>query len=569
MNFPILYLGEQIMKPNLTNTNSDAGNNIRSEQTNFSLTITEIGKIFPSERIISDANQIYGNCTTGALRAIPAALLIENKDEIPKVLEICQRNGVPVYPISTGKNWGYGTANPVENGCILLDLSRLNKIVDLDPELATVRIQPGVTQGQLFEFLKTHNLDFLVPATGAGPHASLMGNLLERGYGITPHTDHFAALLALEVVLPTGEIYSSTLEDAGCPELNRNFNWGLGPYLDGLFAQSNFGIVTECTIALMKKPEAIEAFVFTLNQNSDLTLATEALREISQSLPGILGGMNIMNSRRMLAMQSKYPRDKVDAGEILNADQILSLRKEHSIEVWTGVGGIYGTQEVVRAAKKHIRRKLNKFVKEVRFVNSSKLDLLKKTAKWCPAFLGGRELRLLAQRVAQLLDVVSGVPTEAALPLVYWKLEKSYQPGQNINIAQDGCGLMWYSPLVVNRPDNVKDYVEFVEETCTEFGMEPLITLTTISERCFDSTVPLLFDKNDAEEAQRAKACLQALLRRGQTKGYFPYRLGVEQMAEVTGNVQSVSWNTVSRIKRALDPKMILSPGRYSPSNAE
>jgi len=531
--------------------------------------VIELQVILPGERIQLDANVQYGVCTTGASRDIPLAVAIENKQEICQVLQVAQKYNVPVYPISTGKNWGYGTGNPVQDGCILLDLSRLNKILDFNPQLATVRVEPGVTQAQLFDFMKQNDFQFLVPSTGAGPHASLMGNLLERGYGITPHTDHFGAMIAIEAILPTGEIYQSAMADAQCSELNQNFKWGVGPYLDGLFAQSNFGIVTECTIALMKKPERIEAFIFSLRQDADLTLATEALRELSQSLPGILGGMNLMNSRRMLAMQTRYPKNQVADGDILSSQQLQELRKEHAIDVWTGIGGIYGTVEIASAAKKKIRRTLKPFAKKLKFVNSSTLKTLETTAKWCPDFMGGREMKLLAKRVRQLLDVVSGVPTEAALPLAYWMSSRQYQPGQNRNIAQDGCGLIWYSPLVVNQPDKVRQYVNFVEATCSKHGIEPLMTLTTISERCFDSTIPILFDRQDREATQRAQACYRELLSEGKKIGFFPYRLGIDQMEEVTGDSQSVSWRMVAKIKQALDPNEILSPGRYCPSTRQ
>ncbi|MGZ5279237.1 MAG: FAD-binding oxidoreductase [Pseudobdellovibrionaceae bacterium] len=528
--------------------------------------IIELQVILPLERFQLDAITQYGACTTGASRDIPFAVAIENKEEISQVLKIAQKCNVPVYPISTGKNWGYGTGNPVQDGCILLDLSRLNKILDFNPELATVRVEPGVTQAQLFEFMQQNDFQFLVPSTGAGPHASLMGNLLERGYGITPHMDHFGALLSIEAILPTGELYQSAMADSNCSDLNQNFKWGLGPYLDGLFAQSNFGIVTECTIALMRKPEKIEAFIFTLRQDADLTLATEALRELSQSLPGILGGMNLMNSRRVLAMQSRYPKNQVADGEILSAGQLQDLRKEHAIDVWTGIGGLYGTIGVVRAAKEKIRRTLRPFAKQVKFVDSSTLKTLETTAKWCPDFLGGRELKILAKRVKLLLDVVSGVPTEAALPLAYWMSSQQYQPGQNRNIAQDGCGLIWYSPLVINQAEKVQQYVSFVESICARHGIEPLITLTTVSERCFDSTIPILFDRQNPEATKRAQACYRELLSEGKKKGFIPYRLGVDQMEDVTSDPQSVSWRRVAKIKQALDPNEILSPGRYCPS---
>ena len=99
--------------------------------------------------------------------------------------------GVPVYPISSGKNWGYGSRVPAADGCILLDLGRMNRIVDFNEELAYVTVEPGVTQAQLYAFLRERGSNLWVDATGASPECSLIGNAVERGFGHTPYGDHF------------------------------------------------------------------------------------------------------------------------------------------------------------------------------------------------------------------------------------------------------------------------------------------------------------------------------------------------------------------------------------------
>src|ERR1700730_9125965 len=178
------------------------------------------------------AQQKYGMCTTGVERSIPAALLPRSVDDVVAILDIARRNAIPLYPISTGHNWGYGTANPVSDGCVVLDLSGLNRILDLDAELGLVTVEPGVTQQTIQDFIDRNAIPFLLPVTGAGPHCSLIGNALERGYGITPYADHFAAVTALEAVLPDGRVYRSALSELGGESVDRAFKWGIGPYLD-------------------------------------------------------------------------------------------------------------------------------------------------------------------------------------------------------------------------------------------------------------------------------------------------------------------------------------------------
>src|SRR4030095_17003422 len=139
--------------------------------------------------------------------------------------------------------WGYGSRVPAGDG-VLLDLGRLNRIVAFDEDLAYVTIEPGVTQGQLYEFLRERGSRLWMDATGASPDCSIIGNTMERGFGHTPMGDHCNNVCAFEVVLPTGECVQTgfgRFAEAKAGALGR---WGLGPSLDGLFSQSNLGLVT-------------------------------------------------------------------------------------------------------------------------------------------------------------------------------------------------------------------------------------------------------------------------------------------------------------------------------------
>ena len=84
-------------------------------------------------------------------------------------MRIANRWKVAVYPISSGRNWGYGSRVPAADGCVLLDLGRMNQIVDFNEELGYVTVEPGVTQAQLL--LGSH-LTFPCPQTvfGVLPH---------------------------------------------------------------------------------------------------------------------------------------------------------------------------------------------------------------------------------------------------------------------------------------------------------------------------------------------------------------------------------------------------------------
>jgi len=212
--------------------------------------IAEWVTILGESGVVASGADDFGASTIGTMRSIPAVLCPENQEQVAAVLQVAQRWHVGVYPVSTGNNWGYGSANPVEDGCVILDLSRLDRISDFDPELGVVTVEPGVTQGALRDFLDSHEGDYLVPVTGAGPNCSILGNALERGYGITPITDHFAAVTKLEAILPDGTLYRTPLSELGGEEVDGLFKWGLGPYLDGLSVICNPVV----QIAALKQP---------------------------------------------------------------------------------------------------------------------------------------------------------------------------------------------------------------------------------------------------------------------------------------------------------------------------
>lgn len=502
----------------------------------------------------------FGPCTTGAERYVPLVLRPETADQIPQILQISRKWKVGIYPISTGRNWGYGSANPVDDGCVLLDLSNLDRITDFDPALGVVTVEPGVTQEKLRAFLDGQNADYLVPVTGAGPSCSLMGNALDRGYGITPITDHFAAVTALEAVLPDGKLYRTPLTELGGGEVDRLFKWGVGPYLDGLFTQGNFGVVVRMTIALAPKPESVTAFFFSVKDDKMLEKLVPAVRQVLRTLSGNVAAINLLNRQRMLSMMVPFPADKASDG-VLPASEVEILSRAHGIHTWNGVGAIYASREVAKAARRTLRRLLGPVTDRLIFVDARKVALARRLAHLLPRKPATRLTRLV-ETLDGALDIMNGRPNDVALSLAYWRSGRFPEAGTPKNPARDGCGLIWYAPLVPIRGEDARRYVEMIERICPEYGINPLITLTTINDRCFDSTVPLLFDRGDENATRRANACYTALLKAGQEEGFLPYRLNIDNMATMNEN-DSVSSALATQLKTAIDPHHLLSPGRY------
>jgi len=522
--------------------------------------IAEWAAILGKSGVIPASAADVGASTIGTKRSIPAVLRPETQEQVADILPIAQHWKVPVYPVSTGNNWGYGSANPVEDDCVILDLSQLDRISDFDPEMGVVTVGPGVTQGALRDFLDRHDGDYLVPVTGAGPTCSIMGNALERGYGITPITDHFAAVTKIEAILPDGTFYRTPLSELGGAEIDGLFKWGLGPYLDGLFSQGNFGVVVNMTIALAPAPETVTAFFFSTKDDAKLEALVPNVRAVLRALSGSVVAINLLNSQRMLSMMAPFPEDKAIDG-VLPAHEIEALADSHGVPAWSGVGAIYASKEVAGAARRTLRRILGPVTDRLVFINRRRVKAARTIARMLPGKLATR-VQGMADTLSGALEIMHGTPNDVALALAYWRSGTLPEPGQLKNPARDGCGLIWFAPLVPIRGNDVRRYTEMIERICPQYGVNPLITLTTVNDRCFDSTVPLLFDRSDADATARARDCYAALLNAGQREGFLPYRLNVDTM-DTLNNDRSAFPGLASQLKAAVDPNFILAPGRY------
>ena len=172
----------------------------------------------------------------------------------------------------------------------------------------------------------------------------------------------------------------------------------------------------------------------------------------------------------------------------------------------------------------------------------------------------GQRLGSTAGTLAKSLDLVAGRPNETALPLAYWR-NPGRQPTDNRDPGRDGCGLLWYAPLVPMRPQYARAYVNLVTRVAKKHGMEPLLTFTSVNERLFDSTVPLLFDRSVPEAVARARACYKEYWKRPQDR-----RVPVPGWRRYHGGDQSPP-DPFAGLPRQTQADarscQLLSPGRY------
>ncbi|HXZ57898.1 MAG TPA: FAD-linked oxidase C-terminal domain-containing protein [Gaiellaceae bacterium] len=170
-------------------------------------------------------------------------------EEVSRVLAIADEEGVPVTPFGAGSSLE-GHVIPVDGG-ISIDLSRMDRIVSVEPGNLTATVQPGVTRLALERAAGEHGLWFPVDP---GADATLGGMAATNAAGTT--TIRFGKMrpnvLALEAVLPGGEVVRTG---------SRALKTSAGYDLTGLFvgSEGTLGVITELTLRLYGIPEHVAA----------------------------------------------------------------------------------------------------------------------------------------------------------------------------------------------------------------------------------------------------------------------------------------------------------------------
>ncbi|EOB0432574.1 FAD-binding oxidoreductase [Campylobacter coli] len=75
-------------------------------------------------------------------------------EEVQAIVKIANEFKIPLFPISTGKNLGYGSSAPQQRGQVVVDLKRMNKIIEVDDKRNFCIVEPGVSYFDLYEYVE-------------------------------------------------------------------------------------------------------------------------------------------------------------------------------------------------------------------------------------------------------------------------------------------------------------------------------------------------------------------------------------------------------------------------------
>ena len=500
-----------------------------------------------------------GTATFATTNAVRGVIQPASREEVQACVRIANQYEIALYPISAGKNWGYGSRVPPSQQAVVLDLRRLKAIRDFDDRLGTITIEAGVTQQQLYTFLQQQGGRWWVDVSGSSPEASLVGNTLERGFGHTPYSDHFGHVCHFEVVLPTSEcIHTGFQTQAAAAPI---FRWGLGPVLDGLFSQSNLGIVTSMSLWLMPAPEYVRAFSFNIKDAERLGSLIDTLQPLRIN-GTIASAIHLGNAYKVLTSIQQYPWEAMEEQTPLAAEYLRSSIATYGFGAWNGLGALYGTRAHVEASYARIEASLDGIVDSLQSIDDDQMQQLLSQVQALP------EAQQVAARkrlgfIEAVYNLMKGVPSAHALDSTYWR--KRTPAPADPHPDRDGCGLIWCAPVVPLLGTHAQTIEEVVHTILPRYGFEPIISLTLLSGRALGGIISIIYDRAVAGEDERAMACYKALLEELHLRGYYSYRLGIQ--SQPFQHYDPDYQTLLTRLKQTIDPQNILAPGRYIPTS--
>ena len=301
------------------------------------------------------------------------------------------------------------------------------------------------------------------------------------------------------------------------------FKWGYGPYLDGIFTQSNYGVVTKMGLWLMPAPPAYKPFSIRYESTDDIELIVETLRplRIAGIIPNAFVIANVMWEAAAIIPRSKY----YDGDGVTPPSVLAEIQKKEGVGAWNVYAALYGTPEQIEVNWNIIKSAVEKSGKG-RFITEEEA--------------GNTEpFKYRAQ-------LMRGDMTLQEFGLYRWR---------------GGGGSMWFAPVSQAKGSETKAQMELAESILNEYGLD-YVGEFIVGMRDMHHVVDVLFDRSNPEETKKAHECFGKLLAEFGKRGYAVYRVNTGFMEEAANLYGPVKREVDRKLKRALDPNGILAPGK-------
>lgn len=489
--------------------------------------VAELSDVSSLIQVITEPSelQIYAStlATPAASHNMPAlAVLPSTTHEIQDVLRIAREQDAPVWTFYNGAD--VAESAPKISGCIALDLQNMKQVVEVNDQLAYCLVEPGVTYSDLVTELKERGSSLWVDAVD-NPDESVVATFANRNYGYTPNADHFLMQCGMEVMLSDGELVRTgmgAMPNSDCWQL---FKYGFGPWLDGAFVQSNYGIITKLGIWMMPSPPASWPFMVTVDQFDSLKDLVDALRPLKLGMV-VPNGVAITNGLYEAALHGVRP--STESGAISQSESERFCR-DIGVGEWNLFGCLYGSPENVDFLQNVIRDTFGS-------IAGAKVYGRGERPADDPVF---------AMRAASM---TSGSPQNYVDRILRW----------------NGGSALDVNPVTAVDGSDALAVATMHRDGAAEYGFDCLISTKAVW-RDLAFTNWLCYDGADEQRKRQALDGAETLIARTAEGGFGQYRSAPELEDAA---VRIYNWNNSAQsvlssvLKDALDPADILSPGK-------
>lgn len=473
-----------------------------------------------------------------------AAVAPVTVEEVQAIARIANKHRIPLYPISTGRNLGYGGSAPVLPGSVVLDLKRMSRVLEVNEENAYALVEPGVSYFDLGRHIKEKGYRLWVasPTPGWG---SVLGNALDRGTAgqLFEYNDHFGSHCGMEIVLADGELVRTGMGALPNAKSWQQYGYGIGPSVDGLFAQSNFGIVTKMGIHLMREPEALASGLLSAPRYSDIHAVIRLYNEWIAA--GFLrSGTLLMTPLVLKTREENFAEEYPQFHRILTTGsgpteaQWDEFGRSARLPGWWMTLNFFGPEEVVKAQWSYVTRRFSAIPgaevaepKIIKFPMTSEQELPQRGVRSIEPSLSG---------------FTDGTRVEG--------------------FSTSGQGHVWFAPVIPLNGAEIVKAREVFTGIMNKWGFTPMNPDVPILNYRYCILIYGFRILDDAENNRRAREAFRELVKVGAEHGWGEYRTHTLFMDDVVGTFsfnQHALLKLHERLKDAIDPNGILSAGRY------
>ncbi|KAJ5395212.1 Vanillyl-alcohol oxidase C-terminal subdomain 1 [Penicillium crustosum] len=417
-------------------------------------------------------------------------------EEIQKILAIANEYKLPLWAVSRGKNLGYGDPHKRVKGSIIVDLQKMNKILDVNKKFSYYTVEPGVTFFQLFQEIQAQKKHIWCSSPSLG-WGIVVRIALDRGWGYTHNGDHSNQICGIEVVLPGGTLVRTGMGAHDNSVSGPLFRGGYGPTYDSMFSQSNFGIVTKMTIWASPAPEGFMQVHLSVPEERDLAPMVDILRELLlrekiQNHP-VIG--NVIRQINKHGLRKDFWNEDTS----ILYHRIKEIQKDLRLGFWDATFALYGPKEMMEYNLKQIQEAFKPI----------KGHVLKETAHYPEP----------SQKYVNALDVPYDLQTG----------NPGLRPIRSIEYRGLDGGHISFSPVLPSDGKAALDFHYKAQKICEKHGYDFVAGLH-MNLRHMTYINMIHFDCNSQKDKDSANALFVDMVRAARETGYGEYRAHIEHM---------------------------------------